>query len=115
MYVLSFGVCRAENIPSQSSINPTSNAVGSPQSQIPSPGASVITSTSTDSQTLINLLCNSPPTCLFIRMELCKAETLRDWLAKCNKENTRKKKDVLGYFEQVSNVMWILVCIIIHI
>ena len=63
--------------------------------------ASAVTSTSTDSQTLINRLCQSPPTCLFIGMELCKEETLRDWLNKCDKENTRKKKDVLEYFEQV--------------
>ena len=58
-------------------------------------------STSLDSHMLMHMLCQSPPTCLFIRMELCKEETLRDLLAKCNKEDTRRKKDMFDYFDQV--------------
>ena len=67
----------------------------------PSPSISVTASTSTDNQTLVDMLSQSPPTCLFIRMELCKEETLKDLLAKCNKEDTRRKKDMFDYFEQV--------------
>ena len=67
----------------------------------PSPSISVAASTSADDQVLMDMLSQSPPTCLFIRMELCKNETLRDLLAKCNKENSRTKKDMFDYFEQV--------------
>lgn len=35
-------------------------------------------------------------------MELCKDETLRERLSKCNKDNPREKKTMLTYFEQVT-------------
>ena len=83
-------------------MNPTSTAIKTHQTPTSSHvSVSVTTSTGTDSQTLINMLCQSPPTCLFIRMELCREETLRDLLAKSNKECTRKKKDMFDYFDQV--------------
>ena len=57
------------------------------------------TSSSNDTTVLMNLLSQSPPTCLLISMELCDAKTLKDWL---DEHNTRKKKDVVEYFDQVS-------------
>ena len=75
------------------------------QTQSPSQISTATPATLTSTDTLINRLCESPPTCLFIRMELCKEETLKDLLAKCNRENTRKKKDMFDYFEQVLLVL----------
>ena len=50
-----------------------------------------------------------PPTCLCIVTELCEDGTLRDWLKKNTKPNTREKKKVIKIFEEVCDE-----CIIVN-
>ena len=40
--------------------------------------------------------------CLFILTELCEKDTLKDWLMKHNGKDSRNRKGVVNFFEQVS-------------
>jgi len=38
---------------------------------------------------------------LFILTELCESITLKDWLTEHSGENSRNRKNIIGFFEQV--------------
>lgn len=44
---------------------------------------------------------SEPKICLFILMELCERDTLKHWLYKNRGENSRNRKAMIEYFEQV--------------